>query len=219
MADLVNLGELTKPATVLIERISDAIGGIFRPWQIRRVAQAEAQAAEVRAAAQIDITELQHRALSRFLVEEANKQHNIESITSKALPEIEETARPEEIETDWITNFFDKCRLISDEEMQLLWSKVLAGEANSPGRFSKRTVDMLSSMDKRDAELFQRLCCFSWRYYGNDYVAFVFDIEQPIYQGKLTFTDLKNLESIGLISFDTAQHLFLTRQPEKIALS
>ncbi len=37
---LSNIGELSKPATVLIEKVSDAIGGIFRPWQIRRVALA-----------------------------------------------------------------------------------------------------------------------------------------------------------------------------------
>jgi hypothetical protein len=49
------------------------------------------------------------------------------------LPELTEAATPEKLEDDWITNFFDKCRLISDEEMQTLWSKVLAGEANAPG--------------------------------------------------------------------------------------
>jgi hypothetical protein len=28
---LINLGELSRPAIVLIEKISDAIGGIFKP--------------------------------------------------------------------------------------------------------------------------------------------------------------------------------------------
>ena len=42
MADdpLGNLGDLTKPATVLVEKISDAVGGLFKPWQIVRVANA-----------------------------------------------------------------------------------------------------------------------------------------------------------------------------------
>ena len=31
------LGELSKPATLLIEKISNAITGFARPWQIRRV--------------------------------------------------------------------------------------------------------------------------------------------------------------------------------------
>ena len=38
---LINIDELSKPATVLIEKISDAVGGIFEPSQIVRVAKAE----------------------------------------------------------------------------------------------------------------------------------------------------------------------------------
>lgn len=78
---LINIGELSKPATVLIEKIADATGGIFRPFQIRRVAQAEADAEKTRAAAKIEVAELERRALHRFLNEEAKKQINIESIT------------------------------------------------------------------------------------------------------------------------------------------
>ena len=159
---LVNIGELSKPATVLIEKISDAVGGIAKPWQIRRVAKAEAEADKIKAIAHIEIDELQKRALQRFVVEEAKKQSNIEEITAKALPQVKDEAQPENIEDDWITNFFDKCRLISNDEMQILWSKVLAGEANSPGTYSKRTVNFLGSLDKSDAFLFQSLCGFAW---------------------------------------------------------
>jgi hypothetical protein len=76
---IVNLGDLTKPATVLIEKISEAIGGIFRPSQIRRIADAEAQAEKIKAISQIEITDLQRRAMYRFFSEEAKKQQNIES--------------------------------------------------------------------------------------------------------------------------------------------
>jgi hypothetical protein len=47
---IINLGDLAKPATVLVEKISDAIGGIFKPYQIRRIAQAEGEAEKIRAA-------------------------------------------------------------------------------------------------------------------------------------------------------------------------
>ena len=56
MADptsLISLGELTKPATVLIEKIAEAVGGGFRPYQIKRVARAEAEAEKIRALARI----------------------------------------------------------------------------------------------------------------------------------------------------------------------
>ena len=76
---IINLGELSKPANTLIEKISDAIGGIFKPYQIRRIAQAETEAEKMRAVSQIKITHLQRRALHRFLAEEAKKQDNIET--------------------------------------------------------------------------------------------------------------------------------------------
>src|SRR5690242_13129363 len=110
MADphgIINLGELSRPATVLIEKIADAIGGIARPWQIKRVADAEAEADKIHAVAQIEITKLQKRALTRLIAEEARKQNNIESITAKALPQLDSSARPENVEDDWIANYFD----------------------------------------------------------------------------------------------------------------
>jgi hypothetical protein len=74
---LINIGELSRPATVLIEKISDAVGGVFKPYQLVRVAKAEAQAERVRAETQIEISDLQRRAFHRFLEEEGKKQKNI----------------------------------------------------------------------------------------------------------------------------------------------
>jgi hypothetical protein len=199
---LINIGELSKPATILIEKISEAIGGIFKPWQIRRVAEAEGEAERIKAVTQIEISKLQRRALQRFIAEEAKKQNNIESITAKALPDIGENAQPQNIEDDWITNFFDKCKLISSEEMQALWSKVLSGEANSPGTYSKRTVNFLGSLDMSDAAMFQALCSFGW-IIGKS-TPLIFDVGADIYaKHGINFGSLKHLDEIGLLSFDS----------------
>ena len=214
---LINIGELSKPATVLVEKISDAVGGVFRPYQIRRVAEAEAQAEKIKAVTQIEITDLQRRALHRFMKEEAKKQHNIEMITMKALEGLKEDARPEKVEDDWIVNFFDKCRLISDDEMQQLWARILAGEANSPGKYSKRTVNLLSSLDKADAQLFSSLCSFVWNV--GDSLPIIFDAkdEDAIYiDAGITFDNLRHLDEIGLISFDPLGEYAQNRLPRKI---
>src|SRR6267142_5975783 len=118
---LGNLGDLTKPATVLIEKIFDALGGYFRPRQIRRLAKAEAEAEIIKAQTGIEVADIQRRALNRWVAEETKKQDNIERITQKAIPQLEESSNPQNIEDDWIVNFFDKCRIISDDEMQSLW--------------------------------------------------------------------------------------------------
>ncbi len=123
---MVDVGTLTKPATVLIERISDAVGGIAEPYQIVRVAKAEAKAERIRAESEIEIADLRFRALNRFAAEETGKQLNMENIVRKALPRLTDDAEPEKMGVDWITNFFEKARIVSDEEMQELWSRVLA---------------------------------------------------------------------------------------------
>jgi hypothetical protein len=219
LISVVNFGELSKPATVLIEKISDAIGGIFRPRQIRRIAQAEADAEQIRTVSEIEVSQLQRRAMLRFFTEEAKKQDNIESITEKALPSLEEAAKPQDVEDDWITNFFDKCRLISDDEMQTLWSKVLAGQANTPGRFSKRTVNLLSSLDKFDAELFTSLCSFGW-VCGVGVYPLIYDLSASICkEAGVWFASLKHLDEIGLISFDPVGGYALGNQPKTVTIS
>lgn len=70
---IAKLGDLTKPATVLIEKISEAVGGIFEPYQIVCVAKAEAEANRIQTESQIQVTELHRRAMHRFLEEEAKK--------------------------------------------------------------------------------------------------------------------------------------------------
>jgi hypothetical protein len=213
---LANLGELTKPATVLIEKISDAVGGIFKPYQIVRVAKAEAEAGRIQADARIQITDLHRRAMHRFLEEEAKKQSNIEAVTRKALPLLSEGSCPQNVEDDWITNFFDKSRIVSDEDMQRLWSGVLAGEANNPGTFSKRTVNLLADLDKRDAELFTRLCGFAW-VIENSIVPLVFDAQVERYnRAGLYFSSLSHLETLGLIQFDNLVGFKLTHLPKTI---
>ncbi len=81
---LINLGELSKPVSVLIEKISDAVGGVFLPYQIKRVAKAEADAALIKLGAEIEMTDLQRRAMHRMVHEEAQRQANIESIAALA---------------------------------------------------------------------------------------------------------------------------------------
>jgi Protein of unknown function (DUF2806) len=215
---IIHLGELSKPATVLIEKISDAVGGLFKPYQIVRVAKAEAEAERVRAESQIEISDLQRRAFYRFLEEEAKKQKNIEEITRMALPQLGDKSKPEEVEDDWITNFFDKCRLISDAEMQSLWSRVLAGEANAPGSYSKRTVNFLSSLDRTDAQLFTNLCKFGWIIGG--LVPLIYDVQNVIYNKWGTnFGSLQHLDTIGLIQFDSLAGYRRMGLPKRFAVS
>ena len=215
---LVNLGDLAKPADTLIQKVSSAIGGVFEPWQIKRIAKAEAEANLIKAKSEIEITELHRRAMHRFVEEEANRQENMEEITKKSIPHLKEESKPEQMEDDWITNFFDKSRIISDDEMQTLWAKVLAGEANLPGTYSKRTVNLLSDLDKKDALLFQSLCRFGW-FIGN-FTPLVFDPQAEIYnRAGINFESLSHLDSLGLIQFGVIAGFSRQRLPKQFVVT
>lgn len=198
---IVNLGGLSKPADTLIKKVSQAVGGIFAPHQIKRIAKAEAEAALIQAQAEIQITDLRRRAMLRFVDEEARRQKNIEDITNKALPQLKDGADPDRMEDDWVTNFFEKSRMVSDEDMQNLWSRVLAGEANTPGTYSKRTVNFLSGLDKVDAQAFSKFCGFVWQI--GKIEPLIFDMNADIYNKQgADFASLVHLESIGLIRLE-----------------
>ncbi len=216
---LISTEGLTRPATVLIEKVSDAVGALWVPRQIRRVAQAQADAAITLAKADIEIDEVQRRAAQRFVDEETRKQINVETILNTAIPDLNANAPTEDVEDDWITNFFDKCRSVSDNEMQILWSRILSGEANAPGSFSRKTVNLVADLDRASAEQFHTLCSFGWQF-GGVYGPLIFDFGDQIYkQHGIGLFSLGELDAIGLIQIGMTTGFQLRGLPKRVTAS
>ena len=144
-------------------------------------------------------SEYKEQITGNFLIEEAKKQNNLRQIAEKTIPLIEEKGRSEEeeIDPDWSMNFRHKASFYSNEDMQNIWAKILAGEINKRGSFSKRTLEIVHSMDKEDAKLFTRFCGFAMSIGGMPQ-PIVF--REPFYERHgMTFDRLEHLDSIGLI--------------------
>ena len=205
---LMNLGGLDNTGAALIKAISDAVGWALKPTQIRRVGKAEMDMDYERAIKKMEIEDEQwRRGILRHLYEERIKQANIESITAQALPQLSDSARPEEVETDWFSQFFDRCRLVSDEEMQRLWATVLAGEANAPGSYSKGTLAVLADLEKEDAQSFMKLCRFSVGVEDGagecEFFPLIYDFQDEFYTSRdINFPILIHFVDLGLISFE-----------------
>lgn len=203
--------------TILIERISDAVGAVFEPFQIKRVAKAEAEAAIIKAAGEIEVSDLQRRAVRRLVHQEARRQRNIEQVTSLALPDVASDASPERIESDWLDHFFDRSRRVSDPEMQTIWGRLLAGEANKPGAFSRRTIELVSTLDKNDVRLFTSLCGFAWSI-GN-IAPLIYDTQADIYnKAGIRFDSLTHLDSIGLLRVEALSGFSRQRLPKTLTV-
>ena len=95
---------------------------------------------------------------------ELYKCRNFLSIAKKADEMYAETTEEDdarndahEFDFDWFLRFFNGASNISNESMQFLWAKVLAGEVTKPGSCSFRTLEVLSVLSRTEAELFQQV--------------------------------------------------------------
>ncbi len=80
---------------------------------------------------------------------------NLARIVQRAAGQLNEDADPSQIDDDWAANYKDKARTCSNEEMADLWAQLLAAEANNPGSYSKKTVNVLADLEPDDARLFR----------------------------------------------------------------
>jgi hypothetical protein len=207
-------GDWSKPAQILIEKISDAIGGTLRPWQTERVARAEAKASLMKVESDIlgrqmlevagfGESPIGDRAIKRLLASEVRKQINIEEIAHKAIEKLSENSRPQDLDEDFVADLFDKASNTSSEEMQGLWASILAGEANQPCSFSKRTVALVAGLGRRDAELFTKFCSCCWMIGSKLTPILGKESEKLLGQLGVSFDELVHLDSLGLIRFDS----------------
>lgn len=162
----------TKAMEKLIEVVSNAIGILYEPRQLVRMAHAEAKSERIKAiehakteamlANNIEQLEQLTTIEKRLLLKETKRQENIEKIVAIAAKEIRKEPEVSEqaISPDWSTRFFDIAQDISDEQMQDLWGRILAGEIRKPGSYSLRTLDSLRSISAEEAELFEEMANF-----------------------------------------------------------
>ncbi|MEM9880261.1 MAG: DUF2806 domain-containing protein [Pseudomonadota bacterium] len=196
----ISTKDLAPVAQDLIAKISRATGTFYQPWKIVREAKAIRKAGEELAGlSELGLTEIEMRAFQRVISEGSKQQENIERITLEATDALEDNAKPDAVDDDWVADFFAKARHISDEEFSTLWSKILAGEANRPGSFSKRTLNIIYGLTKEDAELFRELC----RYVIMIGIPcpFIFHLDEERYS--LNFENLGHLQDLGLVNFNS----------------
>lgn len=98
----------------------------------------------------------EHRSPLQYV--EQKRLNNIKQVTElamKALPEHKDVS-DEPVDPDWFARFFDNVKDVSQEDMQKLWAKLLAGEVAQPGKFSLRTLDVLRNLSSAEARLLNR---------------------------------------------------------------
>lgn len=109
---------------------------------------------------------------------------------------------------DWFIRYFDAVGDVSDDEMQNLWAKILAGQAANKSSFSFKTIDLMRCISKQDAELFIKICSCSFKLMDGR-LFLPNDNEYLKYVG-IKYSDIMKLNELGLIYNDGMLELDVT---------
>ena len=191
--------------------VEGAIRVLFEPCVRLRNGKAELELERERGSAGI-ITRYEAVKLQNFLKVAGFATDELDSNS-----EANETVTDETPEFDWIMRFFDAVSLISNEDLQKLWGKIMAGETRKPGSCSLKTLDIVRNLSKKEAESFSKICSLVLKsgnmafVFGDGFVSDNFNNERGkiISQYKLNYLDdIQPLIEAGLITID---HYFIAQ--------
>lgn len=123
-----------------------------------------------------------------------------------------ENIRPDnlqKIDYELVSRLIDAGKFVSDEELQLLWGNVLAGEFEEPGSTPKNIVRILSELSKDMAIIFSNLCSLQVNIFldtgnqikniGSDFI--IGDLNASyLSELNIQYENLRDLDHLGLIS-------------------
>ena len=161
---------------------------------------------------------LEKRTQDRVSFQEAKKQLNIENVTAFAAEELrnEETVTDEPLDEDWTTRFFKIAEEVSNEEMQALWGKILAGEIKQPKTYSLRTLELIRNLSKKEADIFMKVANFAINSNGKNYLFKGNDDNVMNEKYNISYTDIALLTEVGLIQTgDFVNHQLLQQTTER----
>lgn len=232
--DIKDLAGLSEPLKKLIEVVSSGVGAISKPYLIRKTADAKAYEINAISQAikdnqhnlksiefnkeklslmSLDDGSLKNelsladRTQQRIEFKEQKRQKNIEEITQKAADnlEFENKVSDDPVDEDWASRFFDYAEDISNEEMQGLWGRILAGEIKKPKSYSLRTLDVLRNLSTEEAEVFIKFGSLAILSGGSAFIL-NFKNEKLLEEDhQLNLNDRLLLEELGLLAANELQ--------------
>ena len=199
MQDLAGVGKSVEAASKLAEALIKAGLAFAEPYLMKRRARAEVDANLIKQIGEIENRERVERAQQRIVQREIMRQENLESIVSLAMGQLPDNTPEQEIDDSWIQGFINLSQDSSDEQLQMLWAKILAGEYAKPGSYSKRTLHVLSTIGRREADAFQRLCSCLWKT-SSEKQPILYGLNKNCTDKDLPLTMILELQAIGLLS-------------------
>lgn len=139
--------------------------------------------------------QLLQRANYRLQYQQARKEQNIESVIGKTVLELgnQTVESSDDVDEDWLNRFFNIVEDVSDEQLQSLWAKILAGEILQPHSHSLRLLEFLRNISKDELDLILKIMPFITgnKIFNDDSVLSKFDINYGL---------ILKLDEIGILN-------------------
>ncbi|PJD98034.1 MAG: hypothetical protein CK427_17190 [Leptospira sp.] len=151
---------------------------------------------------EIHLKSIDERSKNRLIFQNQKAQMNIESISTVAAEELQNIDEVSEtpVDEDWITRFFKIAEEISNEQMQLLWGRILAGEITKPNSYSLRTLELLRNIKLDEAEIFLK---FAELAISGNGISFIYNPDNVDFlkkEFKIKFEDRLLMQELGILN-------------------
>lgn len=213
MLNEITSEELVKVAAQQgVDKIANVLGGFFPFWGLRKRAVEAYVSAIEKSNLDPDIKMLQI-ANTKKTFKELQNQMAIAEIAQSAAKEGTDFSINSSVDDEWFSRYMDAGKHVSDEEMQIIWGKILAGEFENPGNTPPSVIRILSEMTTKYAKVFANICSLQTIIFPSDasgkpfYAkpcilisnAILSDYFAPL---GINFQTLCELDKLGLIRYD-----------------
>ncbi|MDI9208578.1 DUF2806 domain-containing protein [Clostridium butyricum] len=199
--------------------LKDSMGVFIEPAKMRRVHNAEMEIKEdnLRQACRLEEMSIRERARLRALETELRRQANLEDIGTRALSMLPETATPEYIDVNWINTFSSCAEDVGEDELKNLWANILCNESQSPGKYSKRTLNILKDFDVNDCRMCEQIAPLVFEIL-DETESFCGILWNEGVRKELSYRIMRHLESIGMLVFPDFGMTYVVNPGDNVVL-
>lgn len=201
MNSLISFDGFSDVVNNLIDKISNAVGWVLSHDTPKKIA-VDTYIKDIQESNFDAITKASLISNAKKTIKEYSNQRDI---VSMAINTLNPSARPNDVDEDWLLQFMDKTRLVSNSDFQIIWAKILAEECNSPGAIPKALLHILEQMDKHSAESFMKLASVSISFIDEGKIEYTPIVPKNRFNSYfesmgINLNELIELQSLGLIN-------------------
>lgn len=133
------------------------------------------------------------------------KEHkNRAQIIDKAVKLLEKGDNPEKIKDDWLIEFFNLCKNVSDEELQYVWAKILVNECKEEKTNSFKLLRTISELSSDEIDIIMKVvkeCNYGIRSF--EAIGILCLSNKYLENINIKYEEIVGLEDIGIMKRET----------------